>query len=431
MKFVGKLNGPVVNKLPTSGNVIGDEVNFNGFQYSYQATGWEPTMARVNNISYKKSFWSALTDFTAVGFTPTINNGAIRITGGANSYGQYLTINGTPSEDQNLDLEVTYRWVTAGSVAGTGIAIGRSSYNAFSTYKTSTAAMDYAGSKGVLVVATNAALSGSVGSATYTVFAAIGDVCRLKYSQRGNLVYAVYENLTQNTKFSSSYFTPFILGGTIQIPNASLATIYNIGGTIDILGIEVVSRSLFNPYVLAIGDSKTMGWGCVSPTLSFANAMNQLGPTTIWAGGADNTQEILTSLPNAYKLNPQYVLLCIGRNDIANGVTAATYQANYQSIVNGFTNAGAKVILLTPIPETTVSQTVLDTWIRTTYPGQFIDSSINWVNATHLGSDGTHPNPDGHRLLGNNIVNNGLIPNSGLMYRKVDPFDALVPGVGF
>ena len=388
--------------------------------------GVQQAKLKVGNMQYKKTFWTGLTDFTQVGsVAPTIVNNAIRFTGGTNDYNNYITINGLQHADQNMELELTYiiQAVPAASTLN-GIAIGRTSYNAFSAFRTSTAVMDLVGYTIGAVVATNIAIAGNLVNANYGTMPAIGDICRVKYYQRRNVIYGVYQNFTKGLKNTFVYNVPYVLGGaTIQLPNASNVAIYNIGGTIDIIGIEVSSQSLTNPYILAIGDSKTVGWGSVDPAIKWANSINQLGSTVVWAGQADNTAEILASIPNAIKLGPKYVILNIGRNDIANAVAAATYQANYVSIVNALVAAGIKVIHLTPIPETTVTQTVLDTFVRTTYPSTFIDSTISWVNATHLGSDNIHPNVSGHRLLANTIVNSGLIPASGQMIKISNPLD--------
>jgi len=419
-----------------SGKIDIFSIFYDGTNYYLTASNLNataPAKVKAGNMSYKKTYWSALTDFTQVGsVTPTIVNGSIRFASGTNDYNNYLTINGTQNADQNLDLEIHYRIVVVPAASTlTGIGIGRTSINAFSSFKTSTAVIDLIGYGNAMIVATNLAIAGNIGATAYTTLPAVGDMCRIKYSQRGNLIFGVYENFTKTLKVLFNYFIPFVLSGpTIQLPNTSNIAIYNIGGSVDIMSIEVSSQTPMNPYLLAIGDSKTMGFGSVSPALSFANSINQLGLTDVWAGGADNTAEILASIPNAIKLNPTYVLLCIGRNDIANAISAATYQANYIAIVNALVAAGITVIHLTPIPETTVSQTVLDTFIRSTYAGQFIDSSVGWVNATHLGSDGTHPNVDGHRFLSSLIVSSGLIPASGVMSKILSLHEPVIP-VGF
>jgi len=396
----------------------------NQYTQTSLGAGVQQPKLKFGNMMYKKTFWTGLTDFTQVGsVAPTIVNNAIRFTGGTNDYNNYLTINGLQHNDQNMELELTYVMVAVPTAASlNGIGIGRTSYNAFT--KISTAVLDLNGGTSGIVVATNVAIAGGLASANYGTVPAIGDLCRIKYSQRKNTIFGVYHNVTKGLKNTFIYYVPFILGGaTVQLPNASNVAIYNLGGTMDIIGIEVSSQSPTNPYILAIGDSKTMGWGCIDPAIKWANSINQLGSTVVWAGTADNTAEILASIPNAIKLAPKYVILNIGRNDIANAVVAATYQANYQSIVTQLQAAGIKVIHLTPIPETVVTQTALDTWVRATYPGQFIDASISWVNATHLGSDNIHPNVSGHRLLSNTIVNSGLIPSSGQMIKISNPLD--------
>ncbi|QMV49786.1 MAG: GDSL lipase and tail fiber [Cryophage ML09] len=419
-----------------SGKIDIFSIFYDGTNYYLTASNLNataPAKVKAGNMSYKKTYWSALTDFTQVGsVAPTIVNGSIRFASGTNDYNNYLTINGTQNADQNLDLEIHYRVVVVPAASTlTGIGIGRTSINAFSSFKTSTAVIDLIGYGNAMIVATNLAIAGNIGATAYTTLPAVGDMCRIKYSQRGNLIFGVYENFTKTLKVLFNYFIPFVLSGpTIQLPNTSNIAIYNIGGSVDIMSIEVSSQTPMNPYLLAIGDSKTMGFGSVSPAVSFANSINQLGLTDVWAGGADNTAEILASIPNAIKLNPTYVLLCIGRNDIANAIAAATYQANYIAIVNALVAAGITVIHLTPIPETTVSQTVLDTFVRSQYPGQFIDSSVGWVNATHLGSDGTHPNVDGHRFLSSLIVSSGLIPTSGVMSKILSLHEPVIP-VGF
>jgi lysophospholipase L1-like esterase len=130
----------------------------------------------------------------------------------------------------------------------------------------------------------------------------------------------------------------------------------------------------------------------------------------VLAGEADRTVETVQANAYVTLLKPKTVLLNIGRNDLASGVASATWQANYQSIVANAVAAGANVVHLMPIPETTQDQSTLTAFINATYPsGLKIDVSPAWVNATHLSADGTHPNAAGHTLIKNTILaNSGL-----------------------
>ena len=173
----------------------------NQYTQTSLGAGVQQPKLKFGNMMYKKTFWTGLTDFTQVGsVAPTIVNNAIRFTGGTNDYNNYLTINGLQHSDQNMELELTYLIVTV-PAANTlnGIAIGRTSYNAFASFKTSTAIMDLVGYTTAMLVPTNIAIAGNVASANYITMPAVGDLCRIKYSQRKNTIFGVYQNLDRKS----------------------------------------------------------------------------------------------------------------------------------------------------------------------------------------------------------------------------------------
>jgi lysophospholipase L1-like esterase len=100
-------------------------------------------------------------------------------------------------------------------------------------------------------------------------------------------------------------------------------------------------------------------------------------------------------LPELLNVNPRYVILQIGRNDISLGISAATWQANYANIVNTLNAAGVTVYHQLPLPEVTLNQAALTTYIHANY-SNVLTVPGTWNTGTDLAADNIHPNASGN-----------------------------------
>ncbi len=133
-------------------------------------------------------------------------------------------------------------------------------------------------------------------------------------------------------------------------------------------------------------------------------------------GGA-KTADMLARIDAALVLNPHFVIIMGGTNDLANGgVPLATTQANIEAMCTRVESYGAVPILCTVIPNSyqLAQRDILNAWIAE-YANlngydlidfyAVIDNPLNpgYSNPALAMSDGLHPNPAGYTAMGNTI----------------------------
>jgi hypothetical protein len=360
-------------------------------------------------IKHFKSYFTAITGYTATGFTPTYSDGKMIFTGGINDFSKYITIDGLKNTDENIEIEVIYK-VTSIGATGYGLAIGKKSFNGwyassiccqFSPILSTMNIWD-----GVaMVVPTNL-----IGTKKFPQIS-VNDIIKQKYTQIGNSIIYSIENIT--TKIYSELVITANLGTTnnFSLPNSANICIWNMGSTNEIMSIKTTSLSTYQPDIICIGDSKTFGNAATDINLRWANNINSLGTVIVNAASADRTVEATQTIDYAKAIKAKYAIVAIGRNDLSSGVASGTWQTNYANIVTQLQSVGTIIIHLLPIPETLqADQSALNTWIIATYgSGNCIDPSVGWSNGTMLSSDTVHPSILGHLYIAKKIIDSGLI----------------------
>ena len=373
-----------------------------------------PRTRDEGRLVYSQNQWTTLNDFTITGTTPTITAAnAIRLNPAtAGSFdGQALEIKGVASSSNAYDIDVTFTVVALGASAY-GVAIGRKSIN--TTYALSLSAhLNPVQAPNQLLFWPQASggPANFISSNNVATTAAVGDSIRMRLSQDGPLVTVAVENLTQQTVARFTILDSLTPARTFGTPNTSTFRLFGLGGTFDVTSLVVTDRSPQYPLIACVGDSKTVGLCAGSQQASWVYLLNSLGPTANYGGEGDKTADVLQRLAELTVAPARYVILNIGRNDLASSIPAATWQANYAAIVAALKAVGSIVIHLLPIPETGVpNQSALTTYITTTYASDLrIDVSSQWSNATDLATDGAHPNAAGQLLIYKAIVASGYI----------------------
>ena len=364
-------------------------------------------IAQTKGILYSKSTYSAVTDFTATGITPTISGTAIRLPAGASNFSQTLDLTGFINTDENVEMEVNFTIRTATSGTAYGIGIGKRSTNVYFPNTTlAQCSMLTGGTSGLFLGNAVAAIS-SVTDATLGTFS-LNDVVILKFKQYKNNISCYVENVTTGYKNSTFYKDLLDNPGTItgRLPTTSNFCIWQIGTQIiDINSVKVTSFQPINKPLWFLGDSKTHGYAALSPEARFCELLGG----NIYAAGGDRTVELITSIPYFLKLNPRgIVILEIGSNDLRSSVVTGTWQANYASIVSQLTAAGLTVYHMV-IPETTLNQSALTTYIQTTYGQNKMIDMTGFVVSTMCSADAVHPNIVGNKFIADKIKMSGLI----------------------
>ena len=374
-------------------------------------------------LKFFKNYFTDLSGFSITGFTPTTTNGKLIFSSGTGNFSKFITVDGLKNTDENIEIEVIFKAVTVDATSY-GIGIGKKSLNSW--YKASICA-HFSPAQNTAYLwdpETSTQIANKVTSATVS-----GDIIKLKYSQIANNVFVTYYNLTQGTSGQISIVGNLSVTKNFKIPNSSDICIWNFGGTMEIISIKQTSFSYSMPDILCIGDSKTVGYSSNSNSLRWASNINSLGTVIVSAGDGDRTLETTQTIAYSKTINAKYAILCIGRNDLASGVSSATWQLNYQNIVTQLEEKETVVIHLLPIPETTLSdQSSLKNWIITTYGIEnTIDPSVGWDNSIMLSADNVHPNEIGHQFIAKKILDSGLIiaPNNITVLPKINEVDNL------
>lgn len=356
-------------------------------------------------LVYQKSFWNDLGEFTVdPSVTAAVTNNQIALSGGNGSIANSLVLNKFVTNDENVDFELNF----VVNEIGPGWSVGIIGQNTAAVVDlacfcqgTSPSSISFLNSN-TQPIGTPLALPTDI---------AVGDAIRVVYSRRGYNFTVVYDNWTQiqhaETKITNTY-TPTQPFGA---PNTFKFAIWNHGGSCTITQMKIISRSTVQPHISFVGDSKTSGQNALALNSRFASLLDTFGPSTVFAGGGDQTAQCLAALPYTLAFRPKSVVLCIGFNDLASGVPTAIWQANYIAIVNDIVHSGARVIHLLQIPSNDgVDETPLNDFIIKTYPNDpKINVASGWNQALYLSSDNVHPSLLGHAYVASQIASSGYL----------------------
>lgn len=355
---------------------------------------------------YNESAWADLSDFTVNGMSPGVSGAGIALSGGNGDFGQYMMF-GETSNDENQTIRVRFQ-VTDKSGAAYGISIGRRR-GIYTWGLDMFVQLDFSASQ------LNMWWSDSGQTLMHTINLATintSDIVDLEFVQVGPAFTANYLNVTTAATASHTETCNMAASKNFRIPNTTRPCIWNHGGGCTIKEIEHSSASIANPKFLFIGDSKTVGFSAENIELSYPNLWKGTGSITRMAGDGEETAGIVANLP--YMLNhitPEYIILCIGCNDLRGGVSSGVWQANYADIVDQLETLGAPIIQMLPIPENSLDQSALKSWIEAEYPSDdLVDPSVGWVAHKHISGDGVHPSATGFYHIFDALRQSGYMP---------------------
>jgi lysophospholipase L1-like esterase len=413
-KLAGVATGATAN---SSDATLLNRANHTGSQAIGTVSGLQPAIdakqENTNGMIYSKSYFADLSDFTMVGTGFTANNGVINFQGSAGNFANYLLLNNKFTTDENLVFEVEYRQNAAPSATTQGLSVGLKSSNTVAGARFSVAALFGNGTTAntqIFNPETGASITGVVTNAASNHTP--GEVLKLTLSRTGSMLSVVAQKMGV-APFGQNAYNSLTTAATWSLPNNGQLAIFGNGGNIDILSINIYSKTSRNNLALFIGDSKTYGLYANSLTTRYPNLVGQYygKNVAVFAGSGDETKDALLSIDGelAY-CKAKYGIINIGRNDAQRGVSAATYQANYTAIRNKIVAAGLIPVHLLPIPETSYDQTALKAWIVSTFASDAqIDPSVGWSNTTMLNADGVHPTVDGMRYIAKRIIDSGVL----------------------
>jgi lysophospholipase L1-like esterase len=366
------------------------------------ASSVEPSalsFAAENSINYLGTIYSATTfsslaNFTTNGATASISAGAISLSGGSGTFTSTLDYNSyTALPKWKMTATITVGAVTGSSY---GMGLGIRSYNS-TTAISLTGRIDLtSNSTGGTLYINSTAGAQVAQSAAMLPFSAGDQLVLSVYRNEDMLTVSAYDLTTKSAPVTVSYQFLEAYPQTNLLPNTGRFAMFSIGGAQTVTSLTIFSEAPKNADVALVGDSKTVGYYAGNYGQSFAALLQNSFRSVTLGGASDKTSEVLLRVPEIIALAPKVVVLNIARNDVANGVAAATYEANYASIVSQLQAAGIPVYHLLPLYETVANQSTLTSWIQGTYPASnVIDSQgVNYSGtaSTVLAADDIHPN---------------------------------------
>jgi len=202
-----------------------------------------------------------------------------------------------------------------------------------------------------------------------------------------------------------------------QMPNTGRWSIVILGGSQAITSWTITDDPvsilmLYRDFIL-VGDDNVIGqWQEQTVGGSAADRWSErflVSVTTktgnFSAGPGDCTSEVILKLPALLALKPRYVVLNIGSNDIAEGVSSGTWQANLVTIRNTLVAEGIEVIWLYIMPRNDFDVTPVNTFIAATFTDTIVDTFTplkdggTGLNATYDFGDGRNINYAGANLI--------------------------------
>lgn len=353
------------------------------------------------------------------GITRTLSGNAISVVTTAAAYTNYLILSPN-TVPYNTDLEnwIVAATITVGAVGAAtyGVALGTASIAAAGT----TALLGIAGQlylqsgtggNVAILTTVNGAGTQAALSPTAITFAA-GHVINMTFQRNRNTFTLSAWNTTVPQAPAVATYSFSLASATPQLPNIGNFAVYGVGSSFMLNALSVSSNQPASANVCAVGDSKTAGYYAGTLGQSFANILGITSTLSVLAGGSEMTADVYNRLPEIISLAPTCVLLCIGRNDVANGLPPPQYETTYRAIVTALQAASIRVVHVLPLYENSgISYTTLTNFIESTYPGQFIDTALYQFSPAYiLNADNVHPSPAGHAQCAAVIQASGLLP---------------------
>ncbi len=365
---------------------------------------------------YSKNSWTQTSDFITNGNTSaTLSGNYVNITSATQDDWNnivYITNNRTKLEKWNFKLR--FRIVAwAGNSYGIGFGLKSANPNVqndvmgFIQTTTSGAGGLYILKSGRTIMSTGPTLGVS-----------LNDEIDLEGRFYDSVFQFTAHNITSGSTASMS-FTYASNGSTHVVPNTGRFALMELGGTHQVQQIEISSEEITGANIVAIGDSKTIGY--FSNTFAgryAAQLRNNYGQVVISAGGADRVTHVLDRKDEVLQLAGSKYLLSIGSNDLRFGATLMELQTNYDSLVRTLQATGAQVyhIVLPEDPTKPLGVNLLAfrNWVAATYPAYYINvwdsvSTNDVLKGIYDTGDGVHLNQ-----LANNKIYQAIVASNKL-----------------
>ncbi len=384
-------------------------------------TGATITGAYVNSTVgeiFNESSFASTSNFPITGSSITRSSGQLDMTGNPSLFTSYVLFDDATNSHRYTALEKWDQWVrvkvsTTKTATSYGIGVGVLSANGWDVKSTSLRwSWDTSGAGRFYLYNINA-ITNQIVSANDAQGA---------YSATANTFYWIHVNRNYNVIttriFSDAMSLLFSISqsftmssGYVVLHNTGRFCIQHFGGDgVQVTDWIVSSTELVGAVYCGVGDSNMHGMHVATVAERFMNiAAATVGKSVVVnAGISDRTAEVLLRVPEIIALKPKNVILSIGRNDIADGVAQATYEANITTIITDLEAAGITVKLAGVF-----ASNVNVSGLQTFYTGK-ANTQINGytttkgagtaINATYNAGDNIHFNTAGNAAIGASVA---------------------------
>ena len=423
------------------------QTNITNIGTNTSSLGAKVDTVKLLGTIYNKTSWTDSSDFNTVGIAGTgnlsftgnklnfVNGNQAEVTVGSNSseYNQYISLKNVTNIDKwKMTAKVKCSSISAFSY---GFAIGLHSANTIASIKNSAMAffdMRTAGNgqSGSLVLQTLALYSTAVTPTAITF--SQNDYVIISIERYQDEMTITAQKITTNSPISVAKYTFNTTStGYPLLPNSGSFTIANGGGGFIVDSVNITSTVQYRPSLLLIGDSKFVGYNANYYQSFGARLGLKIKGTVNYSGASDVSQSVVNELPDIINnINPQKVLINIGRNDNAVGIATSVRNQNIIIIDSTLTAAGIPVVWCDGIYETSQSQAVLVNYMDTLtrISARLIKTYVATTAAQNLSGDGIHLTYTGHELLAEIFYTNKLITSGiRLQYIGETPQTTLFP----
>jgi hypothetical protein len=257
-----------------------------------------------------------------------------------------------------------------------------------------------------------------------------GDSIEFSLIRNVNVFTAIARNVTTG---SAEVSVSYVYNGLTTAVNTGSPGFAAVGSD-SVYHYSFSSDETVGADLLLIGDSKFTWYGNDNsqsiPSLLYGKAGNIVNT----GKSGDKTAEVLLALDEKIALNARQWLVIIGSNDLRNGISTGTWEANIDTIYNRGKRSGADVYFAL-MYETSISQATLKSFLEANYPLQYIseayDATLN-CNSCLL-ADNIHMTAYGNAKWVYGLLQSNKIDFSTLGHFREMKFktgDALYPAIG-
>jgi len=249
------------------------------------------------------------------------------------------------------------------------------------------------------------------------------DIIEFVITRTDSVITGNVRNVTTSSAWHTISKTYTAVSGGTLIPNDGYWHFVSFADDFNIISHEFSSTEVKTPTGLILGDSKSDGYYTGTFAQRYWVNLNSAYPSVVLNAGQNNKLSgVYNKIDELYALNPEWVVMIdLGRNDIAAGMTLAQFQVMFADIYTKLSRNGQTRVYICMMPEdttaggSTVGLTPFHQWLAATYPNDYISavwddlSTANVLDAAYNSGDNIHLNAAGNAVVAAALIASGKL----------------------